>query len=1204
MDQCYINLTIVEQPGQPGRSKVSSPFSLPARLKVEDLGEEHLQIELPSLFHPRESGHVQTNPRRILIRGRPGVGKTTLCKKIVFEFTNGAWTSWSKLFDRVLWVPLRRLKRIERLQQPGYNFFHFLSHEYFFPKGAEGLALALSDALDTTKSSRTLFLLDGLDEVSQDIGNESDMFRFLEELLNQPNVIITSRPSGKLPSGLTAIDIELETIGFYPNQVIEYLERVLPEQANEVQSFLRDHSLIQDLVRVPIQLDALCFTWNHGFPGKFDTMTTIYRALEDGLWKKDILRLNKTHAGQPVTEALLQYSGSSEFRVLVKDEIHFLEGFAFAGIHNDVIDFEPRHQSAISQHLDPLTTIFLAKTLPCLSFLRTSDPSTEKHSRSYHFLHLTYQEYFAARYFVRQWQVGGSLTCPIFTTGECQETGTRDFLRKHKYTARFDVFWRFVSGLLDSDGMGEQFFTAIEDKPRDLLGPTHQRLVMHCLSEASAEMPLRKSLEKRLKEWLLFEGRFAKWARLASEVEFPEGPLLDALQEEPSLRGPIIRGLAGRPTLTSRVADLMCAWLEGDEDASFKEEALMSLQLQRAGRRLPDHLLTAMVSLALRNTEDWIVRRHALSICGGQADLSDEHLEAILALVCCKDEDRSIRQSAMDALVRSNQASNHVDTLVATLLNDKDRFVKRAALKILEAQPSLSDNHFEVVLALACCKDADRNIRRLAWNVLSTHPNLSNENAEATAALVLCGNENYTVRRAALKALTAQRSLSKERLEAIFIALLEDEEPRSSLCDVIEDGSDGRSEDGCEDGSESGSESGSECGSEDWMEEDSMRREVLNNLRIQPSLSSERLETVVVACLGDWDWRTRQFALRALEALPSHLSEERFGLVLGCLQDSDEHVRNAAFQVLAAQSNLHDHPMVAATSHRENETEAEAGTLEGFEALPGISDDSLRLMVVYLQDSEEGVRNVALGVLETHPGLPDDCLAAVVALLEHEDRSLRVAALRVLRAQPSLSDECLNVVVALFEDDFPFVRFATLNVLEAQPSVSDARLETGVVALLKNEDYKVKRAALEFLGARPSLLDGRLTLWTAVAALLESENHEFEDLKNDPEFIDYDAQADNAFIGSTALAMLRGDPDVCSSLLSGPSAGLLLNAFLRCSFGEQCSWYVEDGVLWVNDPDRIRNAKIDDMQLFKDMVMKSRPPGIPLGEASQEEEIW
>ena len=99
-----------------------------------------------------------------------------------------------------------------------------------------------------------------------------------------------------------------------------------------------------------------------------------------------------------------------------------------------------------------------------------------------------------------------------------QKIGTSNFLQAYKYAARYDVFWRFVAGLLDADGMGEQFFAAIEDRPRDLLGPTHQRLVMHCLSEASAEMPLRRSLESTLKEWLAFECRFTKKARLASEV--------------------------------------------------------------------------------------------------------------------------------------------------------------------------------------------------------------------------------------------------------------------------------------------------------------------------------------------------------------------------------------------------------------------------------------------------------------------------------------------------------------------------------------------------------------------------------------------------------------------------------------------------------------------------------------------------------------
>src|SRR4029434_6171951 len=105
--------------------------------------------------------------------------------------------------------------------------------------------------------------------------------------------------------------------------------------AKEVRSFLQDHALVRDLVRVPIQLDALCFTWSSRFRGALDTMTTIYRAIEDGLWKKDIMRLDKKHEGQPVTEALLQCSDSSGVRALVEDELRVLEGFAFPGLPNE-----------------------------------------------------------------------------------------------------------------------------------------------------------------------------------------------------------------------------------------------------------------------------------------------------------------------------------------------------------------------------------------------------------------------------------------------------------------------------------------------------------------------------------------------------------------------------------------------------------------------------------------------------------------------------------------------------------------------------------------------------------------------------------------------------------------------------------------------------------------------------------------------------
>jgi hypothetical protein len=129
MDRCYINLAIVEQPGgkasrsdDEDRAQKASPFSLLARLKVET-PDKPIEVTLPTLFKPRKARDGQERrPSRILIRGRAGVGKTTLCKKIVYEFTHGEkWQEWRDLFDRVLWVPLRNLKQDERRRIAGYN---------------------------------------------------------------------------------------------------------------------------------------------------------------------------------------------------------------------------------------------------------------------------------------------------------------------------------------------------------------------------------------------------------------------------------------------------------------------------------------------------------------------------------------------------------------------------------------------------------------------------------------------------------------------------------------------------------------------------------------------------------------------------------------------------------------------------------------------------------------------------------------------------------------------------------------------------------------------------------------------------------------------------------------------------------------------------------------------------------------------------
>ncbi|KAJ5005912.1 hypothetical protein K4K57_011473 [Colletotrichum sp. SAR 10_99] len=260
MDQCYINLVIVEQvqAKKPSPDELEakdsapklSPFSLFARLNIETLSDES-QVQLTDLFSQRKkTDGTEISPRRVLIRGRAGVGKTTLCKKIVHEFVGGGM--WRDLFDRVLWIPLRNLK--ER-PAPGYNLERFLFDEFFRLQGDKPGKLFAEETSKALKDNRTLLILDGWDEVSQIATANTDMSRFLcDELLRQPNIIITSRPYASIPVQGQPIDLELETIGFNPTQVDEYIEKTHnktdAEKVDEIKTFLQRHELVRSLSKL------------------------------------------------------------------------------------------------------------------------------------------------------------------------------------------------------------------------------------------------------------------------------------------------------------------------------------------------------------------------------------------------------------------------------------------------------------------------------------------------------------------------------------------------------------------------------------------------------------------------------------------------------------------------------------------------------------------------------------------------------------------------------------------------------------------------------------------------------------------------------------------------------------------------------------------------------------------------------------------
>jgi GTPase SAR1 family protein len=747
MDRCYINLTLVEQwgenidisSGKDGKSLLqSSPFSLDARLMIETPHED-LLVTLPKLFDRRKnpSGNLQ-QPKRILIRGRAGVGKTTLCRKIVHDVVHG--DMWKDMFQRVIWVQLRDLIP---LSKENYTLDGMFQH-ILFQECTSGdlLYKRLAQHIGQAGSGETLFLLDGLDEVS-DIAMRREQsvqhpgHAFLKGLLNKTFVIITTRPHTALPSECKKPDLELDTVGFSPDEVEKYLERVIsdPEDVVAIHSYLQKNPLMQSLVRIPIQLDALCYIWKTTSSDVIlETMTTVYTEITRQLLRKDIERL------EIVPDSGLENILPYEIERRSSPISEALENLAFSGLCNNIIEFQTSHLNSILEIIE--SNMLLAKTFGKISFIRPSNSATETSKQCYHFIHLTFQEYFAAKYYVRKWKDNKPLQCmeighrkTVFIPITCQA-----FLQKHKYDARYDIMWRFVAGLLDGHGEDDimGFFKKIKSDPIDLLGPTHQRLIMHCLDEAVylPSGPFRADMEHQLSQWLLFECGFRWSASLASESEFPDNALHSALEDcTKDDKVTILHALqrTGR-YLSLRTIGYLGTLLQHEENF------VRSTAAQALGRQsnLPESAIVDLIAL-LQDKESY-VRSAAAEALGRQSNLPESAIADLIALL--RDEESHLRSAAARAIGRqSNLPESAIAALIA-LLQHKESGVRSAAAEAIGRQSNLPESAIAALIALLQHKESD--IRSDAAEAIGGQSNVLDQLLETSGVLLISESSTST----------------------------------------------------------------------------------------------------------------------------------------------------------------------------------------------------------------------------------------------------------------------------------------------------------------------------------------------------------------------------------------------------------------------------------------------------------------------------
>ena len=280
-----------------------------------------------------------------------------------------------------------------------------------------------------------------------------------------------------------------------------------------------------------------------------------------------------------------------------------LEFLAFTGLVNDTIVFNQGTCDKVYEQ--PRFSGISDDILDRVSFLRTSDPSADHEVWNYHFLHLTFQELFAAQYSVRCWTSDMSLSYLIYNSDHESRklTSPKRFIQQEKYSGHYGIFWRFVVGLLHDKGEEElcQFLELMESEPRDPLGPVHHRLLMHCFSE----VPRSKCRSRLEHHWILMEHQCRLWSsyeyklhkkrHICREAEFPEQTLNEMLTHEPdNMRTAILEAFLSRSHLSSNLLDLTASFLKnGYGNSSVKHAAIEALGQQSS---LPDNILQTLVS--------------------------------------------------------------------------------------------------------------------------------------------------------------------------------------------------------------------------------------------------------------------------------------------------------------------------------------------------------------------------------------------------------------------------------------------------------------------------------------------------------------------------------------------------------------------------------------------------------------------------------
>ena len=595
----------------------------------------------------------------------------------------------------------------------------------------------------------------------------------------------------------------MEITGFTDDNIAKYIEQFFTQitdqsenaalEGHKLERFLRSNPNIWGIAHIPVNLELICSLWGDTDRSQTTTltMTGLYENITEWLLRR-YLR-NKTNLLLKESDRIDKLFKNDIYRYCRK-ELMFLETLAFNAMKSSTLILQPssleqalRNADATEEDKDYIFNIGILKPFDGKA---TGNQSQAK--KEYYFVHLSFQEYFAARYLVNN-----------LSSSTYQES--IEFIRHNKYNQRYTLVFVFASGLLAGKELfviRNAYWDGLFEEPVDLIGFRHMQILISCLEEISDKSDIS--------HYPVIINNVSKWIKYAvfhgSSTLFKQ--LLDslkrsiALSREPLVRDQLIHSFNSSDSHSKkRVCDLISALStyhvdpeclplltsalnDRNEDVRYRACKALGAMGEKAAT---SEVISELVSVALID-KDWSVSRRA-SLAVGAVGKKAATSEVINKLVSAlNDKDWNVRSRACEVLgkMAATAATSEVISKLGSALNDQNAYVRRRACLAVAAMGEKAATS-EVInkLVSAALNDEDEKVSSSACGTLGAMGAIAVTSAVISKLVSALDDENWFLRSSACYALhrMGEKAATSEVISKLVSALNdEDRDVRMRAC--------------------------------------------------------------------------------------------------------------------------------------------------------------------------------------------------------------------------------------------------------------------------------------------------------------------------------------------------------------------------------------------------------------------------------------